>query len=220
MIARPALVALLAIAFLASACGGHTGPEPSDPSVLQQRIDQLEADLRAATSTTISSSSTTTLGVTTTTSRISATTTTSTSTTTLIAQPPPDTLLEYIADIAASHQVTVAAMEARAVSANDMWEARDTGFGVVRSEFREVATDAEALIPVIEGFPVPARFADAWAGLTAAARRFAEAAAALDPGLAAPDDGTLRRQAVTAVEQAADGFRSAVTAVAEERGAG
>lgn len=151
------------------------------------------ADVAASTSTT--SSTTTTLAP-------------SSSTTTTL----PNDVLAFLQEIdrfdAESQDLLVQLTEV-----NDQWEARDisqedasAGFSAVRDGAQDLANQVSATVP-------PSSFEPAWPDTIAAAQLLVTGADDVIAGFEAPDDGTLRREAVAAYQATTVAFQEQLDTV-------
>ncbi|KAA3640452.1 MAG: hypothetical protein DWP92_03030 [Armatimonadetes bacterium] len=154
------------------------------------------ADVAASTSTT--SSTSTTLAPTTTTS------------TTL-----PNAILAFLQEVD-RFEAEAIALQAELDMVNEDWENRDdtgatldetkAGFEAVRDGAQELSNQVAAAI-------VPEPFPPAWPDTIVAAQLLVTRADEVIDGLLAPDDGSLRRQAVTAYGDATTAFTAQLDTV-------
>lgn len=154
------------------------------------------ADVAASTSTT--SSTTTTEPP-----------TTSTSTTL------PNAILAFLQEVD-RFETEAVAMQADLNQANEDWENRSTTGATLdetKTVFEEVKNRAQTLSEQIAAAIVPEPFPSAWPAATTAAQQLVTRADEVISGLAAPDDGSQRRQAVTAYGEATTAFTAELDTV-------
>lgn len=147
------------------------------------------ADVAASTSTT-----TTTL----------APTTTSTTTTTTL----PNDILAFLQELDRFEEIAIA-LQADLEQVNQDWEDRDrTGATLEETEagFEAVRDAAQDLSDQVAATTVPEPFPPAWPDTIIAAQLLPNTAQDVIDGLLAPDDGTLRREAVEAYADATTAF--------------
>jgi hypothetical protein len=157
------------------------------------------AEVESATTTTLTASETTTT--------VPATTTT--------------TLPPEIADfvrLVATYGERAGRIQTDVREINDAWEADEISFVETRDGFAASRDDAQSLADDVGATDVPADFEDLWPDVIAAADALPPAADALLAGLAAPDDGTARRDAVEAYDVATDVFVASLDDVANPTG--
>jgi hypothetical protein len=91
------------------------------------------------------------------------------------------------------------------VQLNDVnadWEAEEITFSEARQGFTEVRDSAQNLTDQMAAATVPETYQPEWPGALVAAQDLVTNATAVIAGLEAPDDGTLRQQAVQAYNDA------------------
>ena len=96
---------------------------------------------------------------------------------------------------------------------NDQWEAKDIEYPATKKGFAAVRDATLSLKDQVAAATVPETYQAAWADTVTAAEDLAAKAAAVITGLEAPDDGTLRREAVQAFTDATDAFNVQLDAV-------
>jgi len=157
------------------------------------------AEVESATTTTLTASeTTTTVGVTTTT-----------------------TLPPEIADfvrLVATYGERARRIQSDVREVNDAWEADEISFGETRDGFAAARDEAQSLADDVGATDVPADFEDLWPDVITAAEALPPAAEALLAGLAAPDDGTARQEAVEAYDVATDVFIASLEDVVSPTG--
>jgi hypothetical protein len=147
------------------------------------------ADVAASTSTT-SSTTTTTVAPTTTSTTL------------------PNDILAFLQELDRFEEVAITLLT-DLEQVNDDWENRDrTGMTVeeARAGFEAVKVGAQELSDEVAGTTVPEPYPPAWPATTIAAELLPVAAQKVIDGLLAPDDGTLRREAVIAYGDATAAF--------------
>ena len=147
------------------------------------------ADVAASTSTTSSTTTTTSVPATT--------------TTTL-----PNDILAFQQELDRFEGIAIA-LQTDLDQVNDDWENRDrTGVTLDETEagFEEVRDAAQELADSVESTFVPEPFPPAWPATEDAADLLPVTAQAVINGLLEPDDGTLRREAVIAYDDATAAF--------------
>ncbi|MGI9584300.1 MAG: hypothetical protein ACR2N7_01765 [Acidimicrobiia bacterium] len=132
---------------------------------------------------------------------VAASTSTTVSTTTT-TNPPATTTTTLPADVLAFLQ-EVDRFEAEAVAlqvalneVNDLWEAGEIDFDQAETGFTDVRDGAQVLANQVAATAVPDLYQPAWPDTITASQAIVAAADAVLVGLAAPDDGTARREAV------------------------
>lgn len=160
-------------------------------------VDALPvADVAASTSTTTSTTTTT----------IAPTTTTTTL---------PNEILAFLQELDRFEEIAIA-LQADLEQVNDDWENRaDTG--VTRDEteagFEDVRDRAQDLSNQVAATSVPEPYPPAWPDTIAAAQTLPTTVQEVIEGLLAPDDGSLRRQAVEDYATATTVFTDQLDAV-------
>lgn len=151
------------------------------------------ADVAASTSTTSSTSSTTTVP--------------SSSTTTL-----PNDVLAFLQEVdrfdAASQDLLVELNEV-----NDQWDARDISQEEAAAGFAAVREGAQGLSDQVAATVPPSSFEPAWPDTIASAQALVTGADDVIAGFEAPDDGTLRREAVAAYQATTVAFQEQLDTV-------
>lgn len=134
---------------------------------------------------------------------VAASTSTTTSTTTT-TQPPATTSTTLPNDILAFLQevdrfdAESEALLVRLNEVNDAWEARDITQDEAGEGFEEVRDGAQQLANEVAATSVPDPYQPAWPDTIAASQALVVAADNVIAGFEAPDDGSLRREAVDA----------------------
>jgi len=142
----------------------------------------------------VSASSTTTLPPTTTTTL--APTTTSTL---------PNDILAFLAEVD-RFDVVAADLLVELNNVNSQWEANEIDVHDAESGFTTVRDDAQGLADQVAATTVPDSYQAAWPDTITASQELVTQADAVIAGLLAPDDGTLRRAAVQAYNDATIAF--------------
>ena len=91
-------------------------------------------------------------------------------------------------------------------SVNDAWEAQEIDFDAAEAGFIAVSDGAQDLANQVAATSVPDPYQPAWPDTIAASQGLVDAADAVVEGLRAPDDGSARREAVDAYNQATADF--------------
>ena len=89
---------------------------------------------------------------------------------------------------------------------NAKWEADEIEFSEAKNGFVEVRDSAQNLTDQMAASTVPETYQPEWPAALAAAQELVTRATAVIAGLEAPDDGTLRQQAVQAFNDASIAF--------------
>ncbi len=147
------------------------------------------ADVAASTTTTSSTSTTTTLG--------------STTTSTL-----PTDILAFLAEVD-RFEATAADLLTELNSVNENWENRETTgatFDETLDGFTKVHDDAQELANQVAATTVPEPYPPAWPDTITVSQDLVTKAESVIAGLKAPDDGTERRTAVQAYNDATVAF--------------
>ena len=134
------------------------------------------ADVAASTSTTLPPTSTTTQPP---------------STTTTLS----NEILAFLQEIDRFEGVAAELLEDRN-AVNDAWEADELSLGEAEAGFLEVKDAAQSLANQVAATSVPEPFQSAWPKTITDSQALVTAAQAVVDGLLAPDDGSLRREAV------------------------
>jgi hypothetical protein len=154
------------------------------------------ADVAASTSTT-SSTTTTTVAPTTTSTTL------------------PNDILAFLQELDRFDEIALT-LQVDLDQVNDDWENRDqTGATLdeTRAGFEAVRDAAQELSDEVEATFVPEPFPPAWPDTIAAAEALPVTAQLVIDGLLAPDDGTLRREAVAAYDDATTAFTDEIDVV-------
>ena len=145
-----------------------------------------EADVAASTSTTAATTTTTAPAATTTTTQ-------------------PNDVLAFLQELdrfeAEAQQLQV---DLNAV--NDSWEAGDIEIEQAEAGFTDVRDRAQILANEVAATSVPDAYTPAWPETITSSQALVSAASAVIDGLLAPDDGTARREAVVAYDEATVAF--------------
>lgn len=152
-------------------------------------------------------------GATTTTAAASADTTTTTTVADTTSTTIDPELADFL-DLITTYGERAESIDTDINDVNDAWEADDISFGEARDGFSASRDEAQALADDVAATEVPAPYQDLWPDAIATAEALPVAADAVLAGLAAPDDGTARREAVVAYGEATQAFLDALDAVA------
>ncbi len=144
------------------------------------------ADVAASTTTTIPPTTTTTLPPTTTTTM-------------------PAEILAFLGEVDRFETVS-ADLLTQLNDINSLWEDREISFDEALDRFTEVHDDAQDLANQVAATTVPVPFQPAWPDTITASQELVVQAEAVIDGLRAPDDGSLRREAVKAYDEATTAF--------------
>lgn len=140
----------------------------------------------------------------------STTTTVPVSTTTLPLETTTSTLpAEVLAFLLEVDRFDTAAQDllTRLTQVNDQWEAREITADQALAGFEAVRDDAQVIANQVAATTVPSAFQAAWPNSITGSQALVTAADAVITGLQAPDDGTLRREAVAAYGTATVAFQ-------------
>lgn len=151
-------------------------------------------------------------GTTTTSATASADTTTTTVANTTTTTIDPE-LADFLALIA-TYSERAETIETDINDVNDAWEADDISFGEARDGFTAARDEAQALADDVAATEVPEPYQDLWPDAITTSEALPPAVDDILAGLAAPDDGTARREAVDAYGDATQAFLDALDAVA------
>lgn len=151
------------------------------------------ADVAASTTTTIPPTTTTTLPATT--------------TTTL-----PADILAFLGEVDRFESMS-ADLLTQLNETNSLWEDRDISFDETLDRFTKVHDDAQDLANQVAATTVPTPFQPAWPDTIKASQELVTQAEAVIDGLKAPDDGSLRREAVKAYDEATTAFTAQLDVV-------
>ncbi len=144
------------------------------------------ADIAASTTTTAPTTTTTTLG----------TTTTSTL---------PTDILAFLAEVD-RFEAAAADLLVELNGVNEQWENKDIEYDAALDGFTKVHDDAQDLANQVAATTVPDPYPPAWPDTITASQELVVRAEAVIDGLKAPDDGTLRREAVQKYNDATTAF--------------
>lgn len=144
------------------------------------------ADIAASTTTTAPTTTTTTLG----------TTTTSTL---------PTDILAFLAEVD-RFEAAAADLLVELNGVNEQWENKDIEYDTALDGFTKVHDDAQDLANQVAASTVPDPYPPAWPDTITASQELVVRAEAVIDGLKAPDDGTLRREAVQKYNDATAAF--------------
>ncbi len=144
------------------------------------------ADIAASTTTTAPTTTTTTLG----------TTTTSTL---------PTDILAFLAEVD-RFEAAAADLLVELNGVNEQWENKDIEYDAALDGFTKVHDDAQDLANQVAATTVPDPYPPAWPDTITASQELVVRAEAVIDGLKAPDDGTLRREAVQKYNDATAAF--------------
>ena len=151
------------------------------------------ADIAASTTTTAPTTTTTTLG----------TTTTSTL---------PTDILAFLAEVD-RFEAAAADLLVELNGVNEQWENKDIEYDAALDGFTKVHDDAQDLANQVAKTTVPDPYTPAWPDTITASQDLVVKAEAVIDGLKAPDDGTLRREAVQAYNDATVAFAAQLDTV-------
>lgn len=116
-----------------------------------------------------------------------------------------------------AYENQVTAFQADVAAINTDWEDSQITFDQARDSFAEVGAAVAAWEDEVAGaVDVPAELAEGHVALVVEVGKLAPAVAEIIAGLEAPDDGTLRRQAVTAFNDQVEAVLGAIDAVRDE----
>ncbi|MCL1593502.1 MAG: hypothetical protein M3132_04010 [Actinomycetia bacterium] len=149
----------------------------------------------------VSASSTTTVPTTTSTSVASTTTSTL-----------PTDILAFLAEVD-RFEATAAELLVLLNTVNEQWEAREITQEETLAGFTEVHDGAQDLANQVAATTVPDPFSPAWPDTITASQDLVVKAEAVIEGLEAPDDGTLRREAVQAYNDSSIAFATQIDVV-------
>lgn len=145
--------------------------------------------------------------------------TTTTSSTTTTTTPSSTTTTTLPADVRAflnevdRFRTTTQDLRDQLNALNSQWEADEVGFDAAVVGFQEIADAHQATANEVTATVVPQPFADSWPDAIALSLDLVAKTDAVIEGLRAPDDGTLRREAVTAYGAAVDNFLAQLSVV-------
>lgn len=148
-----------------------------------------------------------------------AASTSTTSSTTTTTEPPPTTSTTLPNDILAFLQevdrfdTESADLLVRLNEVNDAWEDREISSDETGAGFEEVRDGAQQLANEVAATTVPDPYQPAWPDTIAASQALVAAAEDVITGFEAPDDGTLRRQAVAAYADETVAFQAQLDTV-------
>ena len=151
------------------------------------------ADVAASTSTTSSTTTTTQPG--------------STTTSTL-----PADILAFLQEVDRFEAVSQDLLT-ELTETNDQWEAREISSDEAAAGFAAVRDGAQELANQVAATTVPDPYAPAWPDTIVASQQLVTTAEAVIEGFEAPDDGTLRREAVAQYQVDTVAFQDQLDAV-------
>ncbi|MEN8239665.1 MAG: hypothetical protein ABFR53_10735 [Actinomycetota bacterium] len=99
---------------------------------------------------------------------------------------------------------------------NTQWEAQEIEFTEAKTGFTEVRDASQTLADQVAASTVPTTYELAWPDTITAAADLVTKADAVIAGLEAPDDGTLRREAVQAFDDATSAFIAQLDVVRDQ----
>jgi hypothetical protein len=108
----------------------------------------------------------------------------------------------------------------RLTTTNTQWEDRDIERDAADAAFEQIADDHQTMANEVAATVVPEAFRDAWPDTITLALDLVARTNAVVEGLRAPDDGTLRRQAVADYDTAVDTFLAQLATVKDATPAG
>ncbi len=152
-----------------------------------------EADVAASTTTTVAATTTTAPAAT---------------TTTTLA----NDILAFLQELDRFEGVAVQ-LQTDLNAVNDSWEAGDIELEQAEAGFTAVRDGAQVLANEVAATSVPDPYTPAWPDTITASQALVSAADAVIAGLLAPDDGTARREAVVAYNEATVAFTSQLDVV-------
>ena len=142
---------------------------------------------------------------------VAASTTTTEATTTTTSPPEsttstlPTDVLAFLAEVD-RFDATAQDLQTDLNTVNDQWEAGEIGIDAAEAGFIEVRDGAQALANQVAATTVPDAFQSEWPDTITSSQALVSASDAVIDGLNAPDDGTARREAVDAYNQATTTF--------------
>jgi len=148
-----------------------------------------------------------------------AASTTSTSSTTTTTEPASTTSSTLPTDILAflnevdRFDAIAQDLQTQLNDVNDAWEARDISGDEAAAGFTAVRDGAQELANQVAATSVPEAFQPAWPDTITTSQALVVAADAVIAGFEAPDDGTARREAVTAYNEATAAFQDQLDTV-------
>lgn len=145
-----------------------------------------EADVAASTSTTAATTTTTAP--------------TATTSTTL-----PNDVLAFLQELD-RFEAEAVQLQTELNAVNDSWEAGEIEIEQAEAGFTDVRDRAQALANDVAATSVPDAYTPAWPETITSSQGLVSAANAVVDGLLAPDDGTARREAVVAYDEATAAF--------------
>ncbi|GMQ98091.1 MAG: hypothetical protein BMS9Abin17_0596 [Acidimicrobiia bacterium] len=171
------------------------------PIVIVALIGFTYVFVNALPAADVSASSTTTVPATTT------TTVAPTTTSTL-----PNDILAFLAEVD-RFEALAADLLVELNSVNSQWEAKEIDLHAAETGFTAVRDDAQKLADQVAATTVPDPYQPAWPDTITASQELVTQADAVIAGLLAPDDGTLRRAAVQAYNDATIAFSTQLDVV-------
>jgi len=146
----------------------------------------------------------------------SSTTTAPTTTTTTLAPSTtstlPNDILAFLAEVD-RFEALAADLLVELNSVNSQWEAQDIDIHDAETAFTVVRDDVRKLADQVAATTVPDPYQPAWPDTIIISQELVTQADAVIAGLLAPDDGTLRRAAVQAYNDATVGFSTQLDVV-------
>jgi hypothetical protein len=142
----------------------------------------------------VAASTTTTQATTTTTAPVESTTSTL-----------PTDILAFLAEVD-RFDAEAQDLQTDLTTVNDQWEADEIDFDTAEAGFTQVRDGAQDLANQVAATTVPDAFQSAWPDTITTSQALVSAADAVIVGLNAPDDGSARREAVDAYNQATTAF--------------
>ena len=139
------------------------------------------------------------------------TTTTTTAPTTTTSTLPTD-ILAFLAEVD-RFEATAADLLVQLNTVNEQWEAKDIDFDAALDGFTAVHDDAQELANQVAATTVPDPYTPVWPDTITASQDLVVQAEAVIEGLKAPDDGTLRREAVQAYNDSSVAFAAQLEVV-------
>jgi hypothetical protein len=142
---------------------------------------------------------------------VAASTTTTEATTTTTSPPEsttstlPTDVLAFLAEVD-RFDATAQDLQTDLNTVNDQWEADEIDIDAAEAGFTEVRDGGQALANQVAATTVPDAFQSEWPDTITSSQALVSASDAVIDGLNAPDDGTARREAVDAYNQATTTF--------------
>jgi len=130
--------------------------------------------------------------------------------TTTTTQPPE---IESFLLLIDGYEATALEIQTSIDETNDAWEIREISFSETLDRFTQAQTDAQTLSESVAATNPPEVYATVWPEAVTSAARLPPGVDDIIAGLRAPDDGTLRREAVEAYSALTQAFVDALTVV-------